>query len=262
MAYERELAAVQRWLDECGPVALTRFRVGVPSETKTDGSPVTEADRAIEEALRTSIGRDFPRDEVLGEETGTSGSGARRWILDPIDGTRNYRRGVPIFASMIALEDDGRLALGAVDAPALGLRWWATHGGGAFRGGEPIRVSGVSDLAAAEIASGGIEAVRAAGLLDGLLALAARAERHRGWGDFWGHMLVAQGSVDLMLDPLGLGIWDVAAPKLIVEEAGGRATGVAGEDRLDAGSLLTTNGLLHESVLTLLARGDGPRTGA
>jgi histidinol-phosphatase len=256
VSYERELQAALGWADECDAIALEHFRVGVPAETKDDGTPVTVADTAIERTLRTAIERDFPKDSVLGEEEGATGSGGRRWIIDPIDGTKNYLRGIPAFGTLIALEDDDRVALGVVSAPALGARWWASAGGGAFRDGKRIRVSEVDDLERAEIASGGIDSFRRHGFLDGFLALAARVARQRGFGDFWGHMLVAQGSIEAMLEP-AVAAWDVAALVPVVEEAGGRLTTVEGEARVDGGSALSTNGILHDQVLSLLA-GDAP----
>lgn len=252
MSWDRELGAVLRWLDETDAIAMAHWRVGVASERKGDGTPVTEADRGIEAALRGSIEREFGGDAVLGEEQGETRSGAaRRWIVDPIDATKNFRRGIPVFGTLVALEAGGALVLGAVSAPALGTRWWATRGGGAFRDGEPIRVSGVADLGAAQIASGGLETLREQGLLEGFLSLCGRADSHRAFGDFWGHMLVAQGSIEAMVDPL-VAPWDVAAPALIVAEAGGRTTSARGEAGIEGGSAVSTNGRLHEAVLEAL----------
>lgn len=253
MSYDRELAAALSWADDCDRIALEHFRVGVPAVTKGDGTPVTAADSAIETALRRAIQREFPADAILGEEEGTTGSSPRRWILDPIDGTKNFLRGIPVFGTLVALEDDGRVVLGAVSAPALGARWWAARGAGAFRDGRAIRVSSVADLSQAEVASGGIDSIRGRGLLDGFLALAGRAARQRGFGDFWGHVLVAQGSIEAMVDPI-VAAWDVAALKPIVEEAGGLMTSVEGEDRIDAGSAVTTNRLLHDEILVALSK--------
>lgn len=248
----RELASALRWVDHTDRIALGHFRVDVPTETKPDGTPVTEADRRIEQALRLAIEAEFPGDAVMGEEDGLTGSGPRRWIIDPIDGTKSYRRGIPAFATLLALERDGVLVLGIASAPALGARWWATRGGGAYRNGDPIRVSGVTDLSAADVASGGVGTLRERGYLDGFLALVARADRHRGFADFWGHMLVAQGSIEVMVDPV-VSLWDVAACKAIVEEAGGRLTTVEGAERpAEVGSALSTNGALHDEVRALL----------
>lgn len=251
MAYDAELAAVLGWLDATDPVAMTHFRSGAPPEIKADGTPVTVADRTIEEMIRRAIESGFPGDAILGEEQGAIGEAARRWIIDPIDGTKNYARGVPVFATLVALEVDGVPAVGAASAPALGTRWWAVRGGGAFRNGERIRVSSVDDLAEAHVCSGDV--VRYAGdRLEPWLALCRRAARSRGFGDFWGHLLVAEGALEVMVEFPGLSPWDLAAPKIIVEEAGGRLTSLAGEDRIDAGDALTTNGLLHDEVLGVL----------
>lgn len=253
MGYERELEAVRRWVDETDRIALDHFRIGVPTELKDDLTPVTEADRAIEQVLRGAIEAEFSGDAILGEEQGASGSGGRRWILDPIDGTKNYCRGIPVFATLIALEDEGALALGMVSAPALGMRWWATRGGGAFRDGERIHVSTTADVAQADVISGGLNWGSARDT-EGLLALCVRARRQRGFGDFWGHMLVAQGSAEVMVELAPLEPWDLAAPRAIVEEAGGRVSDLAGNGAL-SGACVTTNGALHDDVLALL-RGD------
>jgi histidinol-phosphatase len=254
MPYERELDAVQRWLDDTDRIALRDFTVGGAFELKADGTPVTAADREIEQALRGEVERRFPGDAVLGEEQGASGVAARRWIVDPIDGTKNYRRGIPIFATLLALEHNGDLVLGVASAPALGARWWAVKGSGAFRNGEPIRVSTLKELSEAEVASGSLSSIKRAGKLEGFLRLTERAARQRGFGDFWGHMLVAQGSVDVMVEP-EVSVWDLAAPKAILEEAGGRMTSLDGEDRIDAGHCLSTNGVLHDEVLGVLRKG-------
>jgi histidinol-phosphatase len=253
MPFDQELAAMQGWLDATDKIALEHFRVDVPYKNKDDGTPVTEADVAIENVLRKAIEETYPEDAVVGEEGGTAGNrdADRRWIIDPIDGTKNFRRGVPIFATLIALEEGGHIVAGVVSAPALVTRWFARKGGGAFRDGVKINVSKVKDVGLAEIASGGIGTIAQGGLEEKFKELCKRAARHRGFGDFWGHMLVAQGSMDVMLDP-EVNLWDLAAVKIIVEEAGGKLTSVTGEDRIDGGSALTTNGNLHDEVLRAL----------
>jgi histidinol-phosphatase len=252
--FERELARVLGWLEETDRIAMATFGGRVPVEPKADGTPVTAADRAIERALRAAVARDFPRDAVLGEEEGGAvPSRGRRWILDPIDGTRNYARGVPVFGTLVALEDDDGLALGVVSAPALRARWWATRGGGAFRDGAPIRVSAVDRLAEAYLATGGLDPAEAGDRAEALLRLAGRVARHRGFGDFFGHVLVAQGSVDAMVEAADLALWDVAAPRIVVEEAGGRWTSLAGEAELRPGPAVSSNGLLHRDLLAVLA---------
>lgn len=251
MAYERELDAVRRWVEETDRIALDYFRTGVPVELKADATPVTEGDRAVEGALRRAIEAEFPGDAIVGEEHGATGSSARRWIIDPIDGTKNYCRGIPVFATLIALEDDGALALGMVSAPGLSIRWWATRGGGAFRAGEAIHVSTVSDIAEADVVTGGINWADERDA-EGLRALCARARRQRGFGDFWGHMLVAQGSAEAMIEFAPLEPWDLAAPRLIVEEAGGTVTSLDGDEHVLSGPCVSTNTHVYHQVLALL----------
>jgi len=253
MPYDQELANMQGWLDATDKIALEHFQVDVPYKNKDDGTPVTEADVSIEEVLRKAIEETYPEDAVVGEEGGTGGKpeSTRRWIIDPIDGTKNFRRGVPIFATLMALEEKGSIVAGVVSAPALGSRWFARKGSGAFRDGAKISVSKVKEIAVAEIASGGVGTIAETGLEEKFAALCAQAARHRGFGDFWGHCLVAQGSMDVMLDPQ-VNVWDLAALKIIVEEAGGKLTSVKGEDRIDAGSALTTNGNLHDQIVRAL----------
>ena len=235
--------------DTADKLALERFGAAdLRVETKPDLSPVTEADKAIEQALRERIAAERPGDSVLGEEQGSSGEGGRRWILDPIDGTRNYSRGIPIFATQIALEVDGEVELGLISAPALGHRWWAERGKGAFRDGKQIRVSQVNAIE---------NAVVSCELSEGtgrLAPLVARAWHARSFGDFWQHMLVAEGCVDVAIDPV-VKIWDCAPLKIIVEEAGGKFTDLAGRAVIDGGSGVSSNGLLHVETLALLGAG-------
>ena len=240
---------------------MARFRSpDLRVDVKSDGSPVTAADREVEEALRRRITQARPGQAVVGEETGDGGCGAgasTRWILDPIDATKNYVRGVPVWATLIALERDGRVVAGAVSAPALGRRWWASSGGGAWADGEPIHVSEVDDLARAYLSYddvGGFDQPGAPGL-DRFLSLSRSFGRSRGLGDFWSHVLVAEGAVDVAVEPQ-VEVWDMAAVQVIVEEAGGRFTDLAGRARPDGGSGLSTNGLLHDAVLAALA-GEG-----
>ena len=253
MPYDQELAAMQGWLDATDKVALDHFRVDVPYKNKDDGTPVTEADVAIEEILRKAIEETYPGCAVVGEEGGSAGDpkSDRRWIIDPIDGTKNFRRGIPIFATLIALEEKGSIVAGVVSAPGINSRWFARKGGGAFRDGTKISVSKVKEIALAEISSGGVGTIAQTGLEEKFAALCQQAARHRGFGDFWGHCLVAQGSMDVMLDP-EVAVWDLAALKIIVDEAGGKMTSAKGEDRIDGGSALTTNGNLHDEVVRAL----------
>ena len=198
-------------------------------------TPVTDADRAAERALRERIARDRPGEGALGEEEGDDG-GPIRWILDPIDGTRNFSRGIPVWATLIALERDGEVVCGVASAPALGRRWWAARGEGAFADGEAIRVSDVSELAQASVScSYGRDVAR----------LEAHVWHARGLGDFWQHMLVAEGSLDAAVDS-ALSIWDYAAVEPIVTEAGGRF-GPMGEQ------WVSSNGLVHDAVVAALS---------
>ena len=233
-------------------------------DTKPDLTPVTEADRAVERALRERIARERPGDGLLGEELGDAPAAdtaaRRRWIIDPIDGTKGYVRGLPVWATLLALEVDGRVEVGVVSAPALGRRWWARRGDGAFADGAPIRVSQVAALEDAQLSYDGIEDFDACGLTDAFLSLVRRCWRTRAFGDLWSHVLVAEGSVDASVEPCGLSPWDVAPLIVIVEEAGGRLTDLAGAARIDGGAAVATNGQLHDAVLDALrARGGDGR---
>ena len=239
-----DLALAFRLADAADAISLPYFRSGLPIETKPDLTPVTEADRAVETELRGLLAAERPADAILGEEHGATTGGARRWILDPIDGTRNYARGIPIWATLVALEESGIVSLGVVSAPALGRRWWAERGTGAFAGGEPIRVSTISQMA---------DAVLCLPLESDVAELARRAWHARGLGDFWAHMLVAEGAVDAAADAVGVSEWDLAAVQVIVEAAGGRFSDASGASRIDSGTAVTSNGLLHEELLAALA---------
>ena len=201
---------------------------------------MTEADRDVEAAIRGLLGRERPGDAVLGEELGETAGGGRRWIVDPIDGTRNYSRGIPVWATLIALEEAGELRLGVVSAPALGRRWWAQRGAGAFADGAPIHVSGVARVE---------DAVLCFALEQELPPVAHRCWHPRAYGDFWAHMLVAEGAVDGAIDAIGVNVWDLAAIRPIVEEAGGRFSDRDGVSRIDGGSAVSSNGLLHDALL-------------
>jgi histidinol-phosphatase len=233
-----------RLADAADAISLPRFRSELTIETKPDLTPVTEVDRAVEAELRRLIAAERPEDAILGEEGGAAGTGVRRWILDPIDGTRNYARGIPVWATLIALETEGVVEVGVVSAPALARRWWAERGGGAFANGEPAHVSSVGSVE---------EAVLSFSIENTVPPLARRAWHARGLGDFWAHMLVAEGAVDGAVDALGVSEWDLAAVQVIVEEAGGRFSDAAGESRIDSGTAITSNGLLHDELLGSLA---------
>jgi histidinol-phosphatase len=185
-------------------------------ETKPDLSPVTEADRAVEQVLRKRIGEERPGHSVVGEEFGADDPGGTRWILDPIDGTKNYLRGLPVWATLIALEREGRVEVGVVSAPALARRWWAARGDGAFVNGRRIRVSKVADLSDAVLSYASLTSWEQHGLGEQFLTLARSCWRTRGFGDFWSHMLVAEGAADVAVEP-EVELWDLAAPQVIVE---------------------------------------------
>ena len=246
----RDLAFAFELADLADSISAPRFRAGdLAVETKPDLSPVTDADRAVERALRERVEAKRPGEPVFGEEEGGAAGGPVRWIVDPIDGTKNFSRGIPIWATLIALEREGEVQLGVASAPALGRRWWAERGAGAFADGERIHVSGVRRMEDA-VFSFTREALFAG--RGAALDLVHRAWHARTFSDFWQHLLVAEGSVDAAIDPV-LNPWDIAAVQVIVEEAGGRATDFLGRRALDGGNLVSSNGHLHEEVLATLA---------
>lgn len=250
-----DLALALELADAADAITMGRFKTrDLVVETKPDLTPVSEADRAAEQALRDGLHAARPGDAIVGEELGADPvTNGRRWILDPIDGTKSYVRGIPVFATLIALERDGGLAVGVASAPALGRRWWAARGEGARLNGEPIQVSAVAALEDAHLAYDSVREFDACGLTEQFLALTRRCWRSRGFGDFWAHLLVAEGAIDVAVEPGGLKVWDLAALQVIVEEAGGRLTDLGGVARPDGGSALTTNGALHEAALAALA---------
>lgn len=246
-------------------LGMRAYRTPLAVERKPDGTFVTPIDREVEAMLRERIGERFPDHAILGEEEGyTAGAGdgaGTRWILDPLDGTHNYIRGVPVWATLIACERHGAVEAGVVSAPAMGTRWWAGRGLGAYRGategrsraGERIHVSTRDTLDVAQVLHGSYTLTLGAwgGRADSLLRA---AWRQRGFGDFWQHCLVAEGAAEVSLEG-EIKPWDIAAVQVIVEEAGGRLTDIDGMPRLDAGHCIVTNGALHEEVLRRL-RGD------
>jgi histidinol-phosphatase len=250
-----ELALALELCDVADGITTARFRAhDLHVDTKPDLTPVSEADRAVEVAIRERLGRDRPADAVLGEELGTTGDATRRWIIDPIDGTKSYVRGVPVWATLLALEVDAELVVGVVSAPALGRRWWASRGGGAFADGERIGVSEVHALEDAQLCFANFRDWDPKELGPAMLELAGRVWRAVGFGDFWGHMLVAEGAAEVMIEP-ELALWDVAALRPIVEEAGGRCSDLAGAPATGPGGCVTTNGRLHDDVLRALTSG-------
>jgi histidinol-phosphatase len=246
--YETAVEAARR----AGQIALGYFDAGLTIEWKQDRSPVTVADREAEQLLRTTLHAAFPDDGFLGEEFGdTPGPSGYRWILDPIDGTRNYVRGIPIWGTLVGLEYKGEPIAGVVEVPALGQAWRALRGDGAYRGSRRIRVSDVADLGTATMFYTSLKYFVQAGRQDVILELVRRTQTQRGFGDFYGHVLVAQGSGDFMVEH-GVHVWDVAAIKPIIEEAGGRFTDWDGTATIHRPDVVISNGRLHDEVLCLL----------
>ena len=253
-AWSEDLALAREIADAADNITMARLgAVDLSVETKPDLTPVSDADTAVEMALRRRLAADRPDDAVIGEEFGADGASAREWIVDPIDGTKNFVRGAPVWATLLALRVDGAVVLGVVSAPALGRRWWAARGGGAwtsYQGRERhLSVSTVSALDDAFLSYSSLSGWGER--REVLLALTSRVWRTRAFGDFWSHMLVAEGAVDISCEP-EVSLWDLAALQPIVEEAGGRFSNLSGVDGPDGGSVVCTNGLLHNEVLAAL----------
>ena len=247
---ERDLLFAHELADAADAVTLARFRsLELRVETKPDLTPVSDADRAAEEAVRSLVAASGRSEGVVGEEGGDSGGGGAtvaRWIVDPIDGTRNYVRGLPVWATLLALERDGVVDVGLVSAPALVRRWWAVRGEGAWADGSRCAVSAVATVEDAVVST-----TSARDMPGGWQALTARAWAERSFSDFWQYCLVAEGSVDLAADET-LQLWDYAAVQLIVTEAGGRCSTLSGGAASPGASFLATNGLLHDEAITAL----------
>ncbi len=239
--------------DEADVVAREHFRRDLEIETKPDRTFVTQADKAIERMIRERLLDAFPDHGLIGEEYGTeAGDASVRWYIDPIDGTHNFVRGVPLFATLLAVERDGELQAAVLSAPALDERWWGWRGGGAWarnRGDSPrrIHVSGITRLEDSQVLFGSGRDIVASGRAPGFDGLLRDVWRERGFGDFWGYALVAEGAAEAMVE-VGLHAWDAAAPMLLIEEAGGRATDLEGRRAIDSGTFLVTNGQLHDLV--------------
>jgi histidinol-phosphatase len=238
---DADLAFALSLADDADAISMRHYRAhDLAVDTKADLTPVTEGDRAVEQALRARLKRERPDEAIAGEEYGIA-EGDIRWWLDPIDGTKQYTRGIPIWATLIALERGGETSVGVVSAPALGQRWWAVRGEGAFLDGERIRVSTVAALEDAYVSTTSLRNFPA------FAQLASRVAVARTYPDFWHYMLVAEGRIEAGIDT-AMSPWDIPAPKLIVEEAGGRFTE-------DPGLYLASNGVLHEELRAVL--GDG-----
>ena len=248
--------------DEADAIALAHFRRDLRIDTKPDRTYVTQADRSIEALVRDRVRAAHPDHGMVGEEYGTDAAAASvRWYVDPIDGTHNYVRGVPLFATLLAVERDGELQTAVLSAPALGDRWFAWRGGGAWvrRASATSRVSSsaVASLGDAQVVYSSPAGVRSCGWAPGFDDLVARAWRERGFGDFWGYALVAEGAAEAMVE-VGIHPWDLAAPIVLVEEAGGRVTDFGGRRGVDVASVVATNGRLHAEVLEALAGPPAP----
>lgn len=247
-AINADLAFAHHLADIADAVTLPRFRAhDLRIDTKPDRTPVTDADAAAEEAIRAAVTRSGRHEGVLGEEQGAGGGDTTRWIVDPIDGTTSFLRGIPIWGTLLALEHDGLVTVGLASAPALGRRWWAVRGEGAFADGAPCRVSEVRRVEDAFVST-----TSQRRMPPGWQPIVQRAWANRGLGDFWHHCLVAEGAVDVATDGAYMRLWDFSAVQLIVEEAGGRCTTLEGEPPRDGGSFLSTNGLLHDDIVALL----------
>jgi histidinol-phosphatase len=245
--------------DGADAIALRHFRRDLEISTKPDRTLVTQADTAIERMVRERILGAYPDHGLVGEEYGVEAAEARvRWYIDPIDGTHNFVRGVPLFGMLLGVEEDGDLQAGVISAPALGERWYAWRGGGAWAmraassdGPRRLRVSSVERLEDAQLLYGSARDIRSSGRVPGFDALLEDVWRERGFGDFWGYALVAEGAAEGMVE-VELSTWDAAAPAIVVEEAGGRWSDLDGARRIDSRTFLVTNGVLHDELLARL----------
>jgi histidinol-phosphatase len=256
-SYENDLTLALELADAADAITLARFGAAdLVVESKPDLTPVSDADKAVEEAVRARLSTERTDDAISGEEFGSEGTGARRWVIDPIDGTKNFVRGVPVWATLIGLLDGDEAVVGVVSAPALGRRWYAARDGGAWVQalGAPARrlsVSRVAQLADASLSYASLGGWSELGRRDAFVALTDQVWRTRAYGDFWSYMLVAEGAVDLAAEP-ELSLWDMAALAPVVTEAGGRFTGLDGVDGVLQGNAVASNGLLHDALLAAL----------
>jgi histidinol-phosphatase len=247
---EQEVSFAHEVADRASEIAMSYFLGEFEVRTKPDLSPVTEADVRVEAAVREMVAERFPNDGVTGEEYG-EGTGDRVWVVDPIDGTKNFADGVPIWATLLALQVDGRSVLGLANAPAMGERFQAVRGGGARWNGRHVRAS-ERKLDDAFMVFSSVDDWIGGPREEAFMGLLRDTRRSRGFGDFWGHMLVARGAADFMIEP-ALRIWDWAPITVIVEEAGGRVTTFEGDEPSDGSSILTTNPVVHEDVVRRLS---------
>jgi histidinol-phosphatase len=252
----RELEFAVRIAQEAGVIALKYFNEGVEATYKQDDTPVTKADKEVEKLIRQALAETFPGDNILGEEEGeTAGNqdepGRRKWIIDPIDGTYNYARRVPVFSTLLAFEHDGEIKAGVVSAPAMAEIYFAEKGRGAFRNGERIRVSTIEDVSRSQFEFGAPSRILKDGLWEGLGRIVEATYRQRAFGDYMGFAHVFDGRAEAHLE-LGLKVWDVAPMKVIIEEAGGMYADLEGGRDVYKGSCLVSNGLVHEEIMRLL----------
>jgi len=256
-SYRDELAFALSLADDSRRIIRRNFGTSMKVEWKGDNTPVTVTDREVEEALRARMARETPDYGVIGEEFGReTGSARREWVVDPIDGTKAFIHGVPLFGTLIALLEDGKPVVGLIDLPALGEggeRVWASRGDGAFRNGAPCRVSVIDRLDESLLLDGSATTMERLGFGDAWAGLRREARLHRGWGDCYGHFLVATGAAEVMADPI-VEIWDIAPMAIILPEAGGRFTSITGADDLGERSGLSTNGRLHGEIVEALQR--------
>jgi histidinol-phosphatase len=258
MSFQQDLDLALELADIADAISLKRFTaLDLHVETKPDLSPVTDADRSVEQAIKAKLAEAVPNDALIGEEFGNSGSANRTWIIDPIDGTANFMRGVPVWATLIALAIDGKPVVGVVSAPALGKRWWAAPGVGAFAreidgSTRKLSVSAVGDLEHSSLSYNSLQMWDRAGKLNQLIELSRKIWRTRAFGDFWSYMLLAEGSLDIVAEH-DLKIYDIAALVPIVEQAGGKFSDLAGELTPESSSVLATNGKLHQLAVEAFA---------
>ena len=251
-----DLAFANELADAAAAITLAWFGDRLPVELKGDDTPVTEVDLAAEQAIRKAVAARFPQDGVLGEEEGLDeGTSGRVWVVDPVDGTKLYAEGIPLWTTLIALRVDGEARLGVADAPALRERYHAVRGEGAWRGPQRLAVSAVGDLGEAFVGHAPVEEWTAAGDGDELFRLAGSARRTRGLSDAWGHLLVAQGSMDAVVEHEACYAWDWSATGVIVEEAGGRITTRRGAPPTPGEDLMVTNGRVHDELVRTLGGG-------